>query len=107
MSLSPSHLLLLSYIRVKKTRYPSPSEVKMEGNTRNELHPFLAASLFASLPKTRLLRSLCSCLLLLFSASVFVSSRCCHGDIHPKHQTKEQLKTFTVCCERVRLRNGL
>lgn len=53
----------------------------------HDLHHFLNATVQESLS---------SCLLLLCSASVFVSGHCCHGNINPKHQTKARLKTFTA-----------
>lgn len=36
-------------------------------------------------------------LVFLCPTSAFVSSQYHHGNIKPKHQTKAQLKTFTLC----------
>lgn len=95
----------------KKKNSPAPSgEVKMEWSHKqvNKLNLSLATLLFASLSECLhmcLTVSFHACLFLL-SASVFVSSQCYHSNINPKHQTKEQLKTFTVCAC-VWLRNRL
>lgn len=86
------------------TKKKSPalsSEVKMDWSHKqvNKHNISSATLLFASLSEClHMCLTVCfhACLFL-FSASVFVSSQCYHSNINPKHQTKEQLKTFTVC----------